>query len=772
MLTLMNGLGSSSALTRVLNITLPPSNNDVAPYIPPVQLNSAYQAKIIDAFGLDQQIEGFTGTVVRLRKLDDNSEADFGLDSDGRFDIAAVNAWRSNADVDVVKLYSQKGTGEEFTPDGTAIFIRDNTLSKARFGFDYDFARGDNGARGNNLRNNTGGFGITLDGSAALKTGASTYDVSSGFEMHMVASPLQTKTRGHDNLQALGITATTTNGSNIITVSDSSNIDVNMWIIGGLGSIQEFTQVVSIDSTTQITVNQTCRASNTHTVDFREDLAQGNSDSEWWLSYGHSSSQYYGVELCSSNAYAATIRCRPDGSGEVFNKSNTPFMKENSVQVLRLGMSTSDYYGSLIQVAEEFREDLNPPKDIIGGVFNNGQIVIGGRMSSSSNIETISSTERAKMLFGSIIITAPLTNEENFELNHWLHLYARNDQTMTDAQNDIAYEEHLIFKDAVQNGDGTGTLLGRKNKTALNIDSANFIYNTQQAGLRGLRTPLKDDNALWRATNDFGGTDNSAAWMIASYNEVSGGSISAVMMLSHLHATNDAVTNLIRQSTVTAGVGHTDPHWITRMPGDMDIDSLHASRSFEDGQTIGTQSSPDSIVQYNHRIENLNHKFNNVIDYGGTKGNIRWNKDTLANQEPNQTHLLKDPVMNTVVPENVRFGKQINGYMLQLGSYQAPAEFNTNNSYEQNKPFLLKGDAASYVSKGGAAFGNDYGSIAYKDGWASVVWGMPDTRLCNSAYSRDFVGTLGAISKLADGRGQDYSDRVKLGLNYFRILIS
>lgn len=54
----------------------------------------------------------YTGPLIRLKRMSDNAESDFGYDGAGLLDTAAITAWLGGAANEVVKVYAQIGTGD------------------------------------------------------------------------------------------------------------------------------------------------------------------------------------------------------------------------------------------------------------------------------------------------------------------------------------------------------------------------------------------------------------------------------------------------------------------------------------------------------------------------------------------------------------------------------------------------------------------------------------------------------------------------------------
>ncbi len=143
------------------------------------------------AFGFDRLVSGYSGNTVRLKRLSDNAQADFGCTSIGLFDYTAVTTWASGANVDVVKFYDQKGSATELIATGTVSFIRSSVVKRFGTTLDSDtllVRDPDNGGVGAYL-------GSANDG--AFYTGALTIPQSTtGLEIHYLFSPEERKMDG------------------------------------------------------------------------------------------------------------------------------------------------------------------------------------------------------------------------------------------------------------------------------------------------------------------------------------------------------------------------------------------------------------------------------------------------------------------------------------------------------------------------------------------------------------------------------------------------
>lgn len=91
------------------------SSVDTSTYLDPPVNDATIKALTKEWFALDKHVYDFTGNTCRLEKAVSTTQADFGFTVDGRFNKAAVDAWRGGEAVKLVKLYSQVGTGKEHT---------------------------------------------------------------------------------------------------------------------------------------------------------------------------------------------------------------------------------------------------------------------------------------------------------------------------------------------------------------------------------------------------------------------------------------------------------------------------------------------------------------------------------------------------------------------------------------------------------------------------------------------------------------------------------
>lgn len=148
---------------------------------PPI--DTATASKVQLAFGFDQLVESFSGDTVRLVRVSDSAESDFGFDATGRFDTSAVCTWAAGSAVKLKQFYDQVGTGEVHSY-GTQPTFMDASCGVTRFGTTWS------STDGQLSRSNQGGVGVLYDGATISgSTTTSGITTASGLEVHILASP-------------------------------------------------------------------------------------------------------------------------------------------------------------------------------------------------------------------------------------------------------------------------------------------------------------------------------------------------------------------------------------------------------------------------------------------------------------------------------------------------------------------------------------------------------------------------------------------------------
>lgn len=134
-------------------------------------------------YGIDRMVEGYAGNTLRVQRLSDNAQEDFGFDTaTGIFDLDGVLSWSAGSDVNVVMVYDQKGINH-LNVIGTATLIISGIVQ--RFGTDID-------PTNNQLIRSSvnGGVGIDMAGNCHFQSVSQTnFDTTSGLEVTLFHSP-------------------------------------------------------------------------------------------------------------------------------------------------------------------------------------------------------------------------------------------------------------------------------------------------------------------------------------------------------------------------------------------------------------------------------------------------------------------------------------------------------------------------------------------------------------------------------------------------------
>lgn len=155
---------------------------DTSNYLDFPIVNAAMKAKTKELFCMDKLVYDFTSSTCRLEKATSLTQQDFGATADGRWDKAAVDAWRGGEAVRLVKLYSQVGTGKEHTYANKPTIITAGGVV-VRHGCDW------NSTTEQLTRSNTdGAVGIPYSTNIFGETVNSGINLSTG-EVHCLFSP-------------------------------------------------------------------------------------------------------------------------------------------------------------------------------------------------------------------------------------------------------------------------------------------------------------------------------------------------------------------------------------------------------------------------------------------------------------------------------------------------------------------------------------------------------------------------------------------------------
>ena len=109
-------------------------------FVPPVTDEAAgfIQYASVAAFSGRTIIQGYTGPLIRLRRVSDDAESDFSAGSDGELDLVAIAAW-AGGDAFLTTWYDQSGNGLDIfqVTDGAQPQFFGVEAATGRVGFKY-----------------------------------------------------------------------------------------------------------------------------------------------------------------------------------------------------------------------------------------------------------------------------------------------------------------------------------------------------------------------------------------------------------------------------------------------------------------------------------------------------------------------------------------------------------------------------------------------------------------------------------------------------------
>lgn len=152
-------------------------------------ISSEISVNTQQAYGFDQLVSGYIGDTVRLQRVSDNVEADFGT-VNSSFNWSNVNNWLAGSNAKVVKFYCQKGCGKELLAVGDIYLTSLGT--PYRFGTDYSYTDGQL------TLNNKGGIACKIENGAYFQLATSGLVGTNGLEFHTLTASLQRKKAAND----------------------------------------------------------------------------------------------------------------------------------------------------------------------------------------------------------------------------------------------------------------------------------------------------------------------------------------------------------------------------------------------------------------------------------------------------------------------------------------------------------------------------------------------------------------------------------------------
>lgn len=659
-------------------------------------LYSAIASDGVAAFGYDRLVHGFSSNTVRLKRLSDNAESDFGFDALGMFDNDAVDTWRAGANVDVVKFYDQKGSA------------------------------------------------VTLD--------------AVGQVTHTVSDVTQ---RFATNWSNYTVSADKTSGSAVVTVASTTLMAVGMLVTGA--AVPDETVIVSVDSATQVTLSRNCTATETSDITIRNGLLQrdnsnggvgcstgnnlghlvtsttltvntasgmeihmlwspnkrkiapnastvygGSTSTEYLWSYGLNSNVVFRDQLCAGTAINI-VRVK-SSSGDSNTGASGGFAYKQFSQHAASFVFMPTTYGMYYKSGKEVVGTISGTTDITGGALNNGKLIIASDFSDGSgNIRT---TNRADILFGGVIVTLPLTDNERWRLLNRLHAVGQQHRIMLVDDLKALYDDIIIHSniDTV-----TGSVAGENETCSFDFNLSTIAspvgtptftpgYEIPNVGVTGLRSTNDNDNAF--ISDDAVPPDLVGTIVSLNMTESTGNNLTTDLAISS-DSEYTASTN-----TGNLSFGSARDH--------SQMSALMLPAVSRQGTTVlGVRYYADRSTQFGASVydgsNQLHGKYNRsvgcvITTYGETISSVVRTSASWMNTGTDSLGL--DANVLAHLPENISNLNKDGRLTLQLSRFEAPAGYNKGDDWATRLPFTLQSDNWHFVGQG-VPFGHRDGSIAH-----------------------------------------------------------
>lgn len=711
-------------------------------------IDTALTSKTYHAFGFDRMVEGYSGDSVRLKELDGDTESDFGFDSNGFFDLDAVDTWRSGADVDVVKFYDQTGNGADCIADSTVSLIRSDIVQ--RFGVDYEE---DDGAeldiqaitQANPASVQCNAHGLSTGDVVYVGTVAGMVEINGGYHAITVTDANNFTL---DDVDSTGYTAYSSGGyakhmkRELLTRSTSQGgIGCDL---GGVGALKISGCTVDVSGSGFEAYMLT--SPNTRKVTQpTSDPWGGNNDQEWIMTYGNYTNMWFRYRFYSTfgtyGRVAAGGEDNSDIGGAVPTKKQFGQIVYGMQLTSALGSTTINGVTDLYEVVS-----TNNAANLAGGVGDDRGMLIGAFYTSGDEPAT---TTRGNFIFGGVVMCETLTATERTMVQAKMGAIGQQHRLKTKEEIEAVWDEIVYMKDVGAIGAGDKrTVTGINNKLSLEYNggtnavgttTTNFNYVDEISGLEGINHPDQNQANGFRATdNYFAGTMTGTVFALHRA-DIPSNQLAYVFT----QGTEDGFSTNMTNRSLAIGKDHsTATFWSTVATSRGGLAT--GSRYFTNGTGIGDTLSDQAMVKYNR---NTVHR--SVLLNSTGFGYNNWTFDSLANRDPNAPYEFDAPVSIPLAQNTFPSLPYNDVLLLQVGTFEAPAEYNPADDEATRKPYALQAENRSYIGTVGGAIGQSLGDIAINVN-AAVVDSDPNARIISSHWFDNHEGTTHAIGFLPD----------------------
>jgi hypothetical protein len=665
-------------------------------------MDSSISTLSAGAFGFDRLVEGFTGNTVRLVRTSDSAESDFGFSSTtGMFDFSAVDSWRSTSDVNVVRFYNQSGGAITLDASGTVTFVVSNVVK--RFGTTYSDQV----------------FSATKTNASPIVTVASTTLMDIGMVVTGTGIPTDTVIETVDNATQITL-------SRNVTVTETSSIIVKN---GQLSRSNEGAVGCNLDTTAHFVT------SSNLTIDTTAGLGISMLYSHNKRKVANNGSLIYGGDTVRESLFSYGlgtnnfIRNRVSGGNGV----NFPVLRTSATHASQTGISTiplpifsqqgisfditPNDFGYYSKSAKEANvtNSAQAITDIPNGTLNNGLLVIGSEFSNASG--AVGTSNRADILFNSVIVHRPLTAANRYKVLNKLHAIGQQHNIMSLTDLKALFSDIILHKNI---NSGTGIVAGENSASTFNFNlptigsptgTPTFTnnYTIPSLGISGLRSTNDTDNHYYSSdavTPDLNGT-------IISLNMSESTSSNLCTDLSIRSGSNTSTeTNLPTINLSFALARDHQQHSAMLRANDINVvgTRYYADRTTQFGASV-YDGANQMMGKYNRNIGA------DTFVYGETVDGIVRTPASWANHGANSLGL--DAPVISVTAENIRSIVKDDKLTLQVARFEAPVEYVKTDSIAVRTPFSLKSKNALFLSQS-SIIGHQDGSIS-KTNYGGVV---------------------------------------------------
>lgn len=440
--------------------------------------------------------------------------------------------------------------------------------------------------------------------------------------------------------------------------------------------------------------------------DVATDPLSGNFTAEILYGYSTTSLNKIYERHCSGTSLYFGNRNGTDTSGTSQNLLNTgtgvttqPVLrfKKYSTRVSTLSLNDSVMerweLGSKIGRTVTSAGNVTANASMINGLFRTGR---------GSAVDT----SFANILFGAIIVTAQLTDNQRWLLHKRLEATAQQHR-LADIKNVVGlFDEWVDFRDI---NPSTGVITGKKGKLTVNFATGgstnwDFAYTVKDSALVGVRnpSPASTVNTFQATTNYFSDAREASVFVFAQSDSNS--------ICDWLQLNNSVDANGMGNGTIGLALGrdHNGPRSVNQPDASRDANGWGGSYGWTDGAGAGISQV---MCKYGYKLSG-SEWFKTEISTVNTTLTANWGSVffplgtvltaadmlTYTNINPPSPELRTFPANDTT---DIGYsGSTTGAHVLTIGSWVPHASYNYSANQATRDPFIKKATNTLYTSTG------------------------------------------------------------------------